>query len=134
MKLFKFEMGSEKLGAFKDAEDAYERRTEVDHTYDYLPVKITEVVLEGYEIVVRSVSEPDEPPVDGDQTLEEVVEEIVGEWPRIELSRENRTITLADDIEQWDKPQLREYLDANNIEYVPQWGVKRLKELVLENV
>jgi hypothetical protein len=55
MKLFRFTMGHvDLLGAFEDATDAYERRNEVDHTFDWTPVVIEEVVLEGYEITVTS--------------------------------------------------------------------------------
>lgn len=53
MKLFKYQMGTdEKLGVAKDEKDAYDRREEVDHTFNFLPVKITEVTLEGYEITL----------------------------------------------------------------------------------
>jgi hypothetical protein len=53
MKLFKYQMGSdEKLGVAKNEKGAYERRAEVDHTFRFLPVTITEVTLEGYEITL----------------------------------------------------------------------------------
>lgn len=58
MKLFKYQMGTdEKLGAAKDEQDAYDRRAEVDHTFNFLPVQITEVKIDGYEITLKHVGE-----------------------------------------------------------------------------
>lgn len=53
LKLFKFTQGlNEYYGAYGNAEEAYERRAEVDHTFHYTDVRIEEVTLEGYEIAV----------------------------------------------------------------------------------
>lgn len=38
------------------------------------------------------------------------------------------TLTPDDDMGEWDKQKLRDYLDKHNVEYVPQWGVEKLRE------
>ena len=58
MKLYKYSLGNnERLGIAEDDADAYERRTEVDHTFDYLPVVIEEIVIPGYVITVMPDSD-----------------------------------------------------------------------------
>lgn len=53
-KLFKFMSGlDEKYGIAEDEQDAYERRAEVDPTFDYTGCKIEEVVVPGYNIIVE---------------------------------------------------------------------------------
>lgn len=57
MKIFKYTCGDyEKYGVAADDNDAYERRSEVDQTFHYLPVTIEELRIDGYEISVKSVS------------------------------------------------------------------------------
>lgn len=53
MRLFKISIGNiEKLAVGKDEQDIYERKAEIDHTFDYLPVTIEEVTVEGHTITV----------------------------------------------------------------------------------
>lgn len=33
----------------------------------------------------------------------------------------------------WDKPKLREWLDEKGIQYTPQWGEAKLRELALQH-
>lgn len=57
MKLYRYICGDfEKYGVGDGAEDAYERRSEVDPTFHYLPVTIDEVRIDGYEITVKAAS------------------------------------------------------------------------------
>lgn len=59
MKLFKFICGSdEKIGPFKDETEAYDRRTEIDPTFHFLPVRIEEVTLPGYVISITPIAAP----------------------------------------------------------------------------
>lgn len=47
------------------------------------------------------------------------------------------TITASADnkpIEQMDKGELKQYLKAKGIEFTPQWGEDKLRELALNNV
>jgi len=54
MKLFKYICGiDEKFGPANDEKDAYDRRLEIDPTFHFLPVRIEEVTLDGYEVIVR---------------------------------------------------------------------------------
>lgn len=68
MKLFNIGLPGQTQTLFvaKDKKDAYERRTEVDHTFDFLPVEIEEVTVEGYDIRLYK---------DRDEEEQEVVEE-----------------------------------------------------------
>jgi hypothetical protein len=62
MKLYKYICGiDEKYGAATDEKDAYERRLEVDPTFHFLPVRIEEVTIDGYEVVVRRPKTKAEP-------------------------------------------------------------------------
>jgi hypothetical protein len=55
MKLYRYTCGDhDKLGVAEDEQDAYERRTEVDPSFHYLPVVVEEMKLDGYEITVKS--------------------------------------------------------------------------------
>jgi hypothetical protein len=61
MKLFRLMMGSiEKFGVAKDAEEMFEKRAEIEPAFEYTPVQIEEVQLDGYEISVKA--KRDEPP------------------------------------------------------------------------
>lgn len=53
MKIFTFKMSDTKHTAvYKDAEEAYEKRAEIDQTFAYLPVEITEFTIDGFDITV----------------------------------------------------------------------------------
>lgn len=53
MKLFLYEFAHDrKYGAFNDKDEAYEKRGEVDPNYHWMPVEITEVVVEGFDIAI----------------------------------------------------------------------------------
>lgn len=57
MKLYQYTCGDfERYGVAADEDDAYEHRAKVDPTFHYLPVVIEEVRVEGYEIIVKPVS------------------------------------------------------------------------------
>lgn len=43
-------------------EEAFERRAEVDHAYEYLPVQVKELEMEGYEIHAIPLDKPPEQP------------------------------------------------------------------------
>ncbi len=106
MKLYKFTCGvDEKVGVFADETEAYERRTEVDPTFHFLPVTIEEIEIPGYKV-----------------------------YPSVELRQEDMVFQptrLSDgEIDAMDRKQLTEWLKANNVDYVPQWGDARLRETV----
>ena len=62
MKLYKLSVGDvERLAVAKDEEEMFERRAEVEPSFDYLPVQIEEVTVEGYEIVAKPIGE-EKPP------------------------------------------------------------------------
>jgi hypothetical protein len=104
MKLFKYQMGTdEKLGVVKDEKDAYERRAEVDHTFRFLPVTITEVTLEGYEITLTL-------------TKQEKQKEVV-----------------AGSFDDLDVDGLKAWLDERDIKYHWNSGEDKLRELVLKH-
>jgi hypothetical protein len=105
MKLFKYQMGTdEKLGVAENEKDAYERRTEVDHTFRFLPVTITEVTLEGYEITLTP-------------TKQEKQEEVV-----------------AGPFDDLDVDGLKALLDEKEIKYHWNSGEDKLRELALNHV
>lgn len=57
MKLYQYTCGDyQKYGVGADEDDAYNRRSEVDQTFHYLPVTIEEVTVDGYEITVKAAS------------------------------------------------------------------------------
>jgi len=69
LKLFKFTCGlDEKIGVFKDEKEAYERRTEVDPTFHFLPVQIDEITVPGYEIAITPIKQTVEPMADDEFT------------------------------------------------------------------
>lgn len=195
MKLYKFTCGvDEKVGVFTDEAEAYERRTEVDPTFYFLPVTIEEIAVPGYELVtvgsnggqlksdlvsslrdlvnvqgregnwnydpymhgmyngmelMFSMVEGREPifrdaPEEwiSDRKVEdEDPPKVESEFPRVELDKEDNLLsdgfTVADlaakppdgdEFDAMDRKQLVEWLKANNVEYVPQWGDARLRE------
>lgn len=61
MKLFKLEIGNiVAYAAGESDEDMYKRRADVDPTFAFLPVDISEVVLDGYEITVTPLEGAEE--------------------------------------------------------------------------
>lgn len=95
MNLYRYTCGlDDKYGAAADEQDAYNRRAEVDPTFDFLPVTIEQVIIKGYDIILQ----PSE----------------------------------NDEFEEMDKASLREWLDARKIEYAPQSGDKKLREICRE--
>lgn len=63
MKLFRYDCGDDSAyGVAADADDAYRRRAQVDATFAFVRVVISEVRVPGYEIKVTSTveREPDE--------------------------------------------------------------------------
>jgi len=57
LKLFKYTCGlDEKFGAATDEQDAYDRRAEVDPTFDFVAVRIEEVTVPGFVITVKAVA------------------------------------------------------------------------------
>lgn len=97
LKLFNFTCGiDEKIGVFASAEDAYDRREEVDATFYFLPVTIEEITVPGYVVTITPVAAQNKPP--------------------------------TDEFADMDKPALVAWLKERNVEYVPQWGVEKLKE------
>lgn len=58
MKLFRYTMGhTDIFAAALDAQDAYDRREQIDVTFGWTPVVIEEVTLEGFQIVLFSDEE-----------------------------------------------------------------------------
>lgn len=99
MKLFRYISGvDERYGAAEDEKDAYDRRREVDHTFHFLPVRIEEVTLEGYEITLKPIKQSKPP-----------------------------------NFEKMDRDALKAWLKDNNIEFTPQWGEEKLRELALKS-
>lgn len=75
----------------KDKEDAYERRTEVDHTFDFLPVEIEEVTVEGYDIRLYKDKDEEEQVVAEEESLLVIEEvEVVKEEPPEEKPKNRR--------------------------------------------
>lgn len=97
MKLFRYISGvDEKYGVAEDAQDAYNKRTNIDHTFHFLPVRIEEVTVEGYEITATPTKKQ----------------------------------VSFDDM---DRDQLKQWLKDKNIEFTPQWGEDKLRELALKS-
>ncbi|WP_042165537.1 hypothetical protein [Paenibacillus gorillae] len=127
MKLFKYTCGfDERYGAAEDAQDAYERRAEIDPTYDFVAVKIAEVEVPGYEITLT--------PVVDERPLEEAVEEQTGQNEEL-VQQEGDTVPpqepqepAGDQFEAMERTELVEWLKANEVQYVPQWGDTKLRE------
>lgn len=100
MKLYKYTCGlDDKFGPAENDQDAYDRRAEVDPTFHFVGVIIKEVVVPGFEITV---------------------------YP--EGTALNALSAPDDEFDAMDRAQLVEWLKANNVEYVPQWGDARLRE------
>jgi outer membrane biosynthesis protein TonB len=65
-KVFIISMGglADKFMVAADQEEAFERRAEVDQSYEYLPVQVKELEIEGFEIQAKPKKEeiPEELP------------------------------------------------------------------------
>lgn len=56
MRLYKYTCGvDDRIGVAMDADDAYARRAEVDPTFAYVDVQITELTIPGYEITIAPI-------------------------------------------------------------------------------
>ncbi|WP_027085409.1 hypothetical protein [Cohnella panacarvi] len=110
MKLYKFTCGAdEKIGVFVDDKEANSRRAEVDPTFQYVHTTIEEVRVPGYNITITPIGKKAEPKVEDDKP-----DQSGGSDP--------------DEFDAMEKPELVEFMKANEIEYKPQWGDKRLRE------
>lgn len=97
MKLFNYEFGGdEKYGVFENTETAYEKRSEIDPMYEWTPVVITEVTVDGYEIHLTPIK---------------------SNVP----------------IEDMDREQLKTFLKSKQVQFTPQWGDDKLREVALQN-
>lgn len=66
MKLYRYISGmDEKYGPAEDEQDAYERRLDVDPTFHFLPVRIEEVTVDGFEITVTPLETEGDAPKRG---------------------------------------------------------------------
>lgn len=66
MRLFKYTCGvDEKIGVFRDENEAYEKRASVDPTFHFLPVVIEEITVPGYEIIIRTNGKPESTTFEG---------------------------------------------------------------------
>lgn len=158
MKLFELLFGN--LRKFVAAEEADHAKAigedpEVSPDLHFRPFEVIEIQVEGFEITVNPVEvdataepvteptgEPQEPsePVQGDvepQTTQEPANEPAGE-PEPPVEPTSTQGEPADGttktVEEMDRDELKAWLDERNIEYVPQWGEKRLRELVLHHL
>jgi hypothetical protein len=62
-KLYRYTLGNiDRFGVADDADEAHAKRSEVDHTFEFLPVLIEEVQLEGYTINVTKDDQEAEAP------------------------------------------------------------------------
>jgi hypothetical protein len=131
MKLFKLSLGSnEKFGVAKDYDDMHEKRAELDPTFAFTPVVIEEVKIDGYDIVVKKVKDNereegvDEPPAENVEPPESQPPESSSEEP------EEPPVTPFDD---WEREDLKKFLDERGIEYDGRISEPKLRELVLKN-
>lgn len=105
MKLYKYTFGDwERYGAAKDDADAFERRMDIDPQFHYVPVVIEEVTIEGYTISVTK----DEP--------------------------KTGTADPSHIVHTSDRDGLKQWLNEHGIEFTPQWGEAKLRELALQNI
>lgn len=110
MKLYKYTCGDhEAYGVAENDQDAYDRRAEVHPTFHYIPVKMEEVKVEGYEISVTPLNDGAEP-------------------GKVVHYREDQS-----HIVNMDRDQLKALLKSLNIEFTPQWGRDKLREIALQN-
>lgn len=107
MKLYRFTVGyDEKFHPFESEEEAYERRAEVDHTFEWLPVSIEEIAIPGFTITVT----------------------------KDEGGHDESNNSVPGPFDGWDKVQLKTWLDERGIQYTPQLGEQKLRELALKHV
>jgi hypothetical protein len=104
MKLYRVSIGhTELFAAGIDEADIYNRRESLDHTFAYLPIVIEEVKLEGYTINVSA-----DAPVQGISDPSHIVHTL-------------------------DRDGLKSWLSEHDVEFVPQWGEQKLRELAIAN-
>lgn len=105
MRLYRYTLGGlDKFGVAADETDAYNQRATIDPTFDYLPVMIEEVQVEGYEITVV--------PFELKQGVKEPNHSVHG----------------------MNRDELKAWLTEHGITYTAQWGEDRLRELALQHV
>ncbi|WP_217597314.1 hypothetical protein [Cohnella sp. GbtcB17] len=105
LKLFKYTCGvDERIGVFADADEAYERRAEVDPTFHFLPVRIDEIIVPGYVITIE---------------------------PELGAAVSADRLPTEEEIATLDRAGLRAFLEKHKVEYVKQWGDDRLRETAL---
>lgn len=108
MKLFRLTIGhADTFAAAESKEDMMKRKSEVDPSFAWLPVEISEVVLESYEITVTA---------------------------KLEDLPAGTIITYRDDQKHlitMSRDELKFFLTEHGVTYVPQWGDKKLLELAL---
>lgn len=131
MKLFKLSLGStEHFGVAKNLEEIHGKKAEYDPTFAFTPVEIEEVKIEGYQIIVKKVKEDEEV----EETVEppaEVVEPPESQPPEeLEGENEEPAVTPFDD---WEREDLKKFLDERGIEYDGRISEPKLRELVLAN-
>lgn len=81
----------------------------------FRPFQVIPIEVEGFEIILKPIEEAlDEQNNVQDNQLPQVPAQNNQESP----------------FDSMTKSELKEWLDERNIEYVPQWGEKRLRELV----
>jgi hypothetical protein len=62
-KLYRYTLGNiDRFGVANDTDEAHEKRAEVDHTFEFLPVQIEEVQIDGYTITVTKDDQEAEAP------------------------------------------------------------------------
>lgn len=104
MKLYRVSIGhTEVFAAGIDAEDIYNRRESLDHTFAYLPIVIEEVKLEGYEITVKPLQ----------------LKQGISEPSHV--------------VHTLDRDGLKSWLSEHDVDFVPQWGEQKLRELAIAN-
>lgn len=204
MKLFKLSVGDvERLAVANDKQEMFERRAEVEPSFDYLPVEIEEVTVPGHEIHATStddlsLSEKGETVIKYAQSIAGLVGlgeyELIGGLMEVEgqpagevgneticayamkdgeaishfyvrgsifeqlsakevgimavsflsgdiqkqsdsehsenAELDNQSANADEPLDDVTREELKAYLDEHEIEYVPQWGDKRLRELV----
>lgn len=55
MKLYRYQLGNiDAIGVADDDEDAYQKRANIDPSFAFTPVNITEVKVEGYTVNVTA--------------------------------------------------------------------------------
>jgi hypothetical protein len=122
MKLFRLTLGStEKFGVAKNEKEMYKERAEIDPTFDYTPVVIEEVKVDGFVIELRPEGEQESERLDEDD----------------EITEENILIVEGGQFKEWvesaDRDALKQFLEELDIDFDGRIGEEKLRELVLAN-